>query len=146
MWYIITALIINLIIICFMPKRLSKKEIYLSWLIIAFIAFYSDVFFGVVIDLYDFGKPNVQFSDMLVDALLPASYGIIFLNFLPSDRKKSLKYIIYWTIFSVVFEIGSVLFGFEDISKGWKPWFYSPPIYFLVFVFLRWNLHYIRKR
>jgi len=146
MWYIIAAFIINLIIIWFMPKRLSKQEIYISWLIIAFIAYFSDGFLGQIFDLFDFQEPELQIGDMLVDALLPPSYGIIFLNYLPTERNKSLSYIIYWTIFSVVFEIGAVLSGFEDISKGWNTWLYSPPIYFLVFVFLRWHLHFIRKR
>lgn len=146
MWYMIFALLINLIIIWFMPKRISKQEIYISWLILAFIAFFADALIGQIIDLYDFQEPGIQLSDLLIDALVPPSYGIIFLNFLPTERKKSLRYIIYWTIYSVVFEIGSVLSGFEDISKGWNPWFYSPPIYFLVFKFLRWHLHFIRIR
>lgn len=47
-WVPYLALVINLLIIWFMPKRLTNREIYASWAVIALINLSTDV----TLDLY----------------------------------------------------------------------------------------------
>lgn len=143
MIFVAIALIINLFIILFMPKRLTRQEIYITWAALAAIALNSDLYVGNILDLYDFSTADVQFSDLLVDFILPPSYGIIFLNFMPKRKYRLTAYIILWSIYSVLFEWATVYFRFEKL-KGWTPW-YSFPIYLFVFLYLYWHLHWLRK-
>lgn len=144
MTYIIISTIISLAITYFMPKRLKPQEIYVTWGILAAIGINSDLFLGEIVDLYDFGQPGVQLSDLLVDAIFPPSLGIIYLNYLPSSDYKRLSYMLAWTAASTLIEWLSIIWGFENVSHGWIV-LYSVPIYLLVFIFLNWHIKYIRK-
>jgi hypothetical protein len=143
MIFIFCVLVINIFIVLFMPKRLTKQEIYITWGILAAIAFYTDVFLGAIIDLYDFGKNGVQFYDELINAVIPPSFGVIFLNYMPTSRKQLLIYITSWLAFSVFFEWLCTYVGFMKY-KGWSLC-YSAIIYFLVFIYLLWHIRFIRK-
>ncbi|MBP1934856.1 hypothetical protein J2Z37_004876 [Ammoniphilus resinae] len=143
-WFPYTILIINLLIIWFMPKRIAKQEIYILWFALAAIALYTDVLFGVVLDLFDYGKsPKVVFLELPIEALLPPSFGIIFLNYMPKDRMKYLRYMICWVVFSTFFEWITVCIDYLSY-KGWKLW-YSAVIYTIVFIFIRWHYYFIRR-
>lgn len=143
-WFPYVTMIFNLLFIRFMPKNLTKWEMYHTWWMLSALTIYSDLFFGDVLDLYDFGEKSIQFMDLPIEALLPPSFGIIFLNFLPENNKRYIIYLMFWTMFSVAYEWLTVFFGFERL-KGWVPW-YSAPIYLLVFIFLKWHLHSLRKK
>ncbi|MDD3653960.1 MAG: hypothetical protein PHO01_07230 [Desulfotomaculaceae bacterium] len=143
MYFVIVTIIFNLLCIWFMPKKLSWKEIYITWGIFAAITINTDIIVGEIIDLYDFTAPGLQFEDVFIDALLPPSFAIIFLNFMPEDNNTFIKYLVFWTAFSVSYEWAAVHYGFI-ILKGWSLW-YSFLVYFLVFLLLRWHLKFIRK-
>lgn len=144
MVFIFLTIAINFLIIGWMPKKLTPQEIYVTWGMISAIAINSDLLLGNLLDWYDFGRNDLQLYDLIVDAVLPSSFAILFLNFMPVHcSKSSLRYIIIWTAFSVAYEWVAVWVGFENL-KGWTPW-YSTPIYFAVFLFLRWHIGFIRR-
>lgn len=142
-WFAYIMFFVNLAIIYFMPKRLTRQEIYIAWGILSSVTLNTDLFFGNLLDKYDFVSSKITFSDLLFQATVPPSFGVIFLNFMPTDRGRFIKYIIGWVIFSVVFEAISVKVDFL-IYKGWKIW-YSAVIYLLVFLYLRWHYFFIKK-
>jgi hypothetical protein len=82
-WFTYTALSINLLVIWFMPKRLTLKEIYVTWFIIAMINLSSDFVLCLYFKLYELDGSGIQLRVHLLEWTLGASYGIIFLNFMP---------------------------------------------------------------
>lgn len=52
---------INLI---FMPKRLSKQEICVTWSVMDALTFITDLLFGLTYDLYDFATKDVPLSNL----------------------------------------------------------------------------------
>lgn len=133
------VLILNLLIIGLMPKHVTRKEIYITWGILSAIAIYTDLIFGHTLsDLFDFGPPGVQFWDLIFEATLDPSFGIIFINFMPVHRKKFIPYLLFWVAFSLCFEWLSVKVHYLNY-KGWSL-LYSAPIYLMVFLYLRWHL------
>jgi len=144
MWWLLPyiALIINIFIIWFMPKRLTNQEIYVTWFIIALINLSSDVVLSLYYKLYELAKPGIQLRVHIIELTLAASYGIIYLNFMPQKLLKFVLYTVIWVAFSLFFE--SVLVHFKFINyTGWKL-LYSVPYYIFAFLFLRWHIHYIR--
>lgn len=142
-WFPYTTIIINVLIIWFMPRNLTQREIYHAWWTLAALTVYTDLLFGDVMDLYDFGPKGIQFVELPIEALLPPSFGILFLNFFPQTKRWGILYLIGWTAFSVLYEWLAILSGFEKL-KGWTLW-YSAPVYLLVFLFLKWHFHYVRS-
>lgn len=137
------SLAITILIIWFMPKRITRKEIYITWGWIAAITVYSDLVFGLILDLYDFVEPEMNFLDLLLQATLPPSFGIIFINFLPRKRRQFIAYLVAVVIISLFYEWLSLLTGYL-VYKGWKLW-YSAPFYLFGMIYLRWHLSYLRK-
>jgi hypothetical protein len=145
MWWIAyVALVINLITIWLMPKRLTKTEIYVTWFVIACVNLSTDIIMALYLDLYEIDQPGIQLRVHLLELTLSPSYGIIYLNFMPPKVKAYILYLVAWLIYSVLFEWLLVLGGFF-IYKGWKLW-YSPFYYLLALLFIRWHLHFIRKK
>jgi hypothetical protein len=104
-----------------------------------------DILIGVVWDMFDYGpKPSVELSSLIIEAVLPVSFGLIYLNFMPKDKKKYIFYFIFWVLFSCFFEWLTVKAGFMKY-KTWNL-FYSLLCYIGLFPFLRWNLNFIRKK
>ncbi len=110
----------------------------------AALTIYTDLSFGFILDLYDFFEPTVNFADLPLQALLPPSIGLIFLNFMPKKVQHFFVYLIGVVLISILFEYLSILTGYL-IYKGWKLW-YSVPFYLFGMIYLRWHLFYLRKR
>lgn len=143
MIFVLVVSIINLVIIFFMPKHMTKKEIYIHWFILAYLALSLDILIGVVFDMFDYGpNPSIELSSLIQEAVLPVTFGIIYLNFIPKDKKKYIFYFIAWVLFSCFFEYLTIVFGFMK----YKTWtlFYSFLCYIALFLFLRWNLYFVR--
>lgn len=144
-WWLIpyTSLVINLLVIYFMPKHISKKEIYISWSVIALINLSSDVVFSLYFKFYELNGGGIQLSVHFLELTLAASYGIIFLNFMPKDRTKFIVYTIVWILYSLLFELLMVKVNFIN-AYIWNIW-YSALYYLACFWYLRWHLHFIRS-
>ncbi len=111
----------------------------------AALTIYTDLSFGFILDLYNFVEPTLNFADLPLQALLPPSIGLIFLNFMPKKKcSTSFFYLIGVVLISIPFEYLSILTGYL-IYKGWKLW-YSVPFYLFGMIYLRWHLFYLRKR
>jgi hypothetical protein len=59
-WFTYLSLAINLIVIWFMPKHLTNKEIYVSWAVIALINLSTDVTLSLHFRLYELDGGGVQ--------------------------------------------------------------------------------------
>ncbi len=62
MWWLLPnlSLFINLVIIRFMPKYLTKKEIYISWFVVALFNLSSDIVLSLYFRLYELNGDGVQ--------------------------------------------------------------------------------------
>ncbi|MGY6211660.1 hypothetical protein LIS77_15515 [Cytobacillus firmus] len=61
-----------------MPKRLTNKEIYFSWAVIALINLSTDVTLSLYFRLYELNGGGVQLGVHIIELTLGASFGIIF--------------------------------------------------------------------
>jgi len=141
MIFIIFATLISLGCLYYMPKRLTPKEIYATRSVLAAIAINADLTLGNIIDLYDLAKARCAILRSSRRCNIPPVVRST-LPKLPVGRewqKQRRIYVLGWTLATLLIEWRAVLFGFEDISKGWSP-FYSTPIYLLVFLFLNWHI------
>ena len=132
------------VIIWFMPKRISRKEMYITWLAIAAITLFIDLIFGVSLDAYDFGedaKPRIP--ETIIQVTLTPLASIIFLNYMPQKRGRFGLYVGGWTIFAILFEWACVKTGYLS-HKNWR-FFFSIPFYIATSIYLKWHLNYIRK-
>lgn len=114
-WFPYLSLAINLIIIWFMPKRLTNKEIYVSWAVIALINLSTDVMLSLYFRLYELNGGGVQLWVHIIELTLGASFGIIFLNFMPESRRSFFFYTAAWVIFSVLLRNGYSSAGFYQL-------------------------------
>lgn len=142
-WLPYTILVINLLIIWFMPKRLTIKEIYATWFVIALINLSTDVLLSLYFNLYELNGPGVQLAVHFIELTLGASFGIIYLNFMPFNWRSFTIYTAIWTVFSIIFELVMVKCQFINYME-WKIW-YSIPYYIVAFLFMRWHLVFLRK-
>lgn len=142
-WATYLALVINLIIIWFMPKRLTFREIYVTWAVIALINLSTDVTLDLYFNLYELAGPGVQIRVHFIEVTLGASFGIIFLNFMPRKIQSFGFYMAGWLVITILFEQLMVKVGFIRYT-GWE-WWYSAPYYIAAFLFVRWHLFFIRK-
>jgi hypothetical protein len=142
-WLPYSALVINLLIIWRMPKRLTVKEIYITWSVVALINLSTDVLLSLYFRLYELNGPGIQLSVHIIEVSLAASFGIIYLNFMPYSLRRFALYTGVWSIFSIVFEYILVKLQFINYIE-WEIW-YSLPYYIAAFLFLRWHLKFIRR-
>lgn len=144
-WIPFLTLFINLLIIWFMPKRMNRKEIYLLWMILSAMSLTVDIFIGHTgeITLLHFEEPGMKIKDLILETMLAPSFGVIFCNFMPDDLVSFIKYVAVWVVFATWYEWLTVQIGFL-VYQGWKLWF-STVIYALTFIFIKWQIRFIRK-
>ena len=144
-WFPIILGIIVLIFMLFMPKRLTWREIYLTFGVGAFISSISDiVIVGAILDLFNLGNPiKYGLGDLMSYAVIAPCYAVIFLNYYKPEKKW--LYVLLFTLISVVSEWILVQVGYMKL-KGWQTW-WSIPVYLVVFGFwLPWHLNLIRMK
>lgn len=145
MLIVYAAVIINLLIIRFMPKHVSKLEIYVTFLMLVALNTLTDVVIAVILDLFDYGPDGkVGVGEFIAEIFISPTFGIIFMNFMPRDLKKYLLYLAGWVAFSLGFEWLTVKSNYMTY-KGWTLW-YSAVAYVVIFLLIRWNLGFIRKQ
>lgn len=143
-WFGYVSLAVFVLVIWFMPKHLTRREIYITWGWMAALTIHIDLWLGNILDYYDFVGPQVQPGDLFLEATLPPSYGIITTNFMPKKTRPFLVYLLFVVIVAAAYEWLSLKTGYL-VYKGWKLW-YSIPVYILGTFFLKWHIGYIRKR
>lgn len=143
-WAPYLALAVNLLIIWFMPKRLTNKEIYITWSVIALVNLSTDVTLSLYFKLYELAGPGVQLGVHFIEITLGASFGIIFLNFMPKQPRPFMLYLAAWVVLTMLFELLMVKVKFLNYIL-WEPW-YSVPYYIAALFFMRWHLKFIRGK
>jgi hypothetical protein len=142
-WFAYTSLVLTLAIVFIMPKRITRKEIYATWGWMAALTLNTDIVFGLIFDLYDFVTPSVNLHDIILQATLPPSVGIIIINFFPNATNRFLYYLFGTVLFALFYEWASIKTGYL-VYKGWSFW-YSIPIYIFGVLYLRWHIKYLRS-
>jgi hypothetical protein len=144
-WFPIIIGILILFFLILMPKRLSRKEIYLTFGTVGYVALLLDIFIlGTVFDLFDLGRPTIEgIGDTLSYAIIAPSLAVIFLNFYKQEKRW--LYTIIFTVVSFLYEIILVKVGYMTLH-GWNSLF-SLPIEFIFYGFwFPWHLKLIRKK
>ncbi len=143
MWFAYTIIGVLLLVLFFMPKKLTLKEIYYSVGILGFGAWLGDALVGDVFKGFQIGpSPNTYLIDYIFVSFVPLALGLIYLNFLTEIKSIAFKWV--WAAIAYLLEWGAVASGYM-VNKGWKTW-YSIPVYVLVFVFLLpWHLKFMRS-
>ncbi|MDM5227170.1 hypothetical protein QUF73_13235 [Cytobacillus sp. NJ13] len=142
-FFTITTLAINSILLFIIPLKLTRQELYTTWLAVTLNVLLADLIFGHVLDLYDLMDPGPQLFDLLIEITLPATFGILYVNFMPKARKKFLLYLLVWAGFSVCYEVLSSYFGYV-VYKGWQVW-WSAIYYIGACLYMRWHFRFMRK-
>ncbi|MEW9674324.1 hypothetical protein [Ammoniphilus sp. 3BR4] len=142
-WFPITFGVIVLLFALFMPKRLSWREFYLTFGLVGWIGWMSDIFIGITLDWFDLGIPNkIGLADIISIGIIPSALSVIFLNYY--EEKRKWLYAIGFTALSFAFEWVAVQVGYMKLH-GWNTW-WSLPVYIFVYgFFLPWHIKLIRK-
>lgn len=142
-WYILAGGVLVLGYILFMPKKLKWREIYLTFGVVATLAFISHTAVGVWSDAFDLGKKGgYGLADIIVMAIISPALAVIFLNYFRPEKKW--RYVIIFTAISFLYEWGAVQSGYMRL-KWWHTW-WSIPVYLFIFgIYLPWHLRYMRK-
>lgn len=145
MWFFASsAILTTLLVVIFMPKKVTTKEIYVTWWTLAYLVLAVDIIFGATYDWFDYGgDKNITIPDLIFEATVAPFAGIIFLNFMPHKKMKFAFYTLLWTLFALLFESIALKTGFLKY-KGWNL-FFSIPFYPLTSIFLRWHLAFLRR-
>jgi hypothetical protein len=144
MLFMSISTITSILIVLFIPKRLSRQEIYCTWIVVAFLTRTCDQLLALAFKLYDQLGPGVTWQLIAIQTIFPGTMGIIILNFMPKNKLAFFAYTIGWTVFCTVFEWITIQVGYL-VYKNWSLW-YSAGIYFLGLIFLRWHLSFLRNR
>lgn len=141
----ITCLVLFNIIAYFIPKKLSRSEMYSTSLFALLYGTLTDMVLDLHYNLYGYFEKGFQWTGLLVEFLYFPSINIIFLNLYPFSKKFYYKilYIIVWDIFSLFFEWFSV-HSHIFYYNGWKLW-YSGLVYPFIFLILLINLKILKK-
>lgn len=143
-WYPITVAIILLLFVLCMPKRLSWREIYITFGVVGWVSTFTDLITAANLDLFDLGKPQHEgLVDVLAYGIIPPLFAVIYLNYFRNEKKWI--YAIIFTILSLLAHWGMVKVGFM-VEKHWKFWWDTPVFLFVYGVFLPWHYRLIRDK
>ena len=145
MIFLIFSIVVFNLVACFIPKRLTKLEIYSSSLFALLLAVITDKFLDIKYDLYGYFGVGLEWQTVVVAVGIYPSANVIFLNYYPcyGSVSEKARYILGWSLFAVAFEWASVKAGYF-YYHDWTLWYSIvcyPPIYYI----LALNLKFIRK-
>lgn len=129
----------------FLPKRISKIEIYAT----SFFAYSFGVTIDIVLnfkyDLYGYGSEGAQIYTTFCIIIVYFSINTLYLNYFPISKKLPYKiiYILVWSIFSILYE-AFILHTDMFYYNGWKLW-YSFLLYPIIFSILFFNWLVVKK-
>jgi hypothetical protein len=138
----IASIVANLIV-WFMPKRLTRKEMYSTWLLMVVFTRTADQLLDLVLHLYDQLGPGIEWQAVVIQSIFPGAVGILILNFMPKNRLKFFSFTIGCTLLSVVFEWITIRVDYLTYNN-WSLW-YSAGVYIIGIIFLRCHLSFLRK-
>ncbi|MBT2723315.1 hypothetical protein [Bacillus sp. ISL-46] len=133
-WLPIVLSLLLFLYALFMPKKeIGWRNFYITFGIIGYFAWIADSVLGKILNVVDYGSPNLTgIDEFLSYSLIPSSLSVIYLNYLKKTNKWMLA--IIFIIISTLIEWGMRKVGYEK-THGWS-FFISLPLYFVVFSFL----------
>jgi len=145
MIYLLVSIIIFNLIAFFIPKRLSKIEMYTISIFSMLFAICTDVILDLKYHLYWYFSIEPDWKSFIILFGTYPSVAIIYLNYFPftSDRRKKIIYILWWSVFVTLFEWGTFVAEILHYRK-WNIVF-SAVTYPLILAVVYWNFLWIRK-
>lgn len=145
MVFISISTVIFIVIAVFMPKRMTKLEIYTTINFVITLVVIIDTIIDLKYNKYGYIAPGVQLYASMIQITIYPALSTIMLNFFPIDSsiKAKVFYILGWSLFSTFFEYLSLKSGFLYYN-GWKLW-YSLLAYPIIFLVMVLNLYCIKK-
>lgn len=154
MWFLILTIIVLNAVFWFMPKKMTKIEIFSTCMFALVFELIVNTYLDLKLNWYGYFSKGAQWGSVIaIFGIYPAA-NAIFLNYYQYTKnvKQKFWYIIGCSVFAVVYESLAVKSGYF-YRHQWKPWYSSiayPLIYIilvLVFKFVRklLNLQYERK-
>lgn len=132
-WLPISVSLLLFLFALFMPKKeIGWREWYITFGVVGYIAWIGDSLIGRMLDLVDFGHPNVTgIGEFLSYSFIPSALSVMYLNYLKKTNKWTL--VIIFTIIATLIEWGMRKVGYIK-PHGWS-FYISIPLYFVVFSF-----------
>ncbi|WP_147532915.1 CBO0543 family protein [Bacillus marasmi] len=131
--------------IFFVPKRISKIELYTTSLFATLMGTFADMFLDVKLDLYGFFLKGVDWEYILVILFIYPAANILFLNYYPETKPRIGKglYVIGFSLVTLVIELISLQTE-VFYHNGWKIW-HSAIAYPFLYTILRLNYLMIKR-
>ncbi|PZD96493.1 hypothetical protein DNH61_06700 [Paenibacillus sambharensis] len=145
MAFLIASIIVFNTIAFFIPKNMTRAEIYSALLFASVFQLITDYYLIEKYDLYGYFDKGPEFKELLVFYGVFPAVNTIYLNFFPFSGKVIVKviYILAWAAFITLYEWASVKSGYFYYS-GWKLG-YSALLYPIIFCVLTLNFVILRK-
>lgn len=130
----------------YMPKRMSKIEMYTTSLFALYFQAIADVYLDLKYHYYWQFHYGIDFISMLFMLGVYPAANIIILNFFPykDTVNKKIFYIACWSVILLALEWGATLAGWFH-HREWKLW-HSALSYPIIIVILALNLWMIRNK
>ncbi|ASK63989.1 hypothetical protein CFK37_18420 [Virgibacillus phasianinus] len=141
-WFPIIIGIITILFMLFMPKRISWKDIYITFGVVGYVTWMIDSGMNQF-DSFNLANPKkVGIGDIISYGIIPSALAVIYINYLKLDSKWGL--VILFTVISFIIEWGMVQAGYMKLN-GWHTW-WSIPVYLIVYGFwLPWHKRLIES-
>jgi len=141
----IITMIISILAMIFVPKNLTKIEIYSSTFFALYFDLITDVYLVLKYDLFGYFGKGVEWATTPYIIVVYSAVNFLYLNYFPFKKgnRKQMIYILAWSIFAIIYEKiaqSTELFYYH----GWK-WWYSALLYPLLFLILVINFKVIRR-
>ncbi|UFU00007.1 hypothetical protein KO561_03315 [Radiobacillus kanasensis] len=139
-----TAIILSLLAY-FIPKQLTRSEMYTTSLFAVVLNLVTDIFLDLKWNLYGYFDKGVDWENLIAILGIYPAVNIIFLNFFPVAKSLTKKtcYIFGWSIFGVVYEWIALQTEFF-YHNNWSL-LYSAVIYPILYLFLYFNWKIVRE-
>ncbi|MGG3561185.1 CBO0543 family protein [Neobacillus rhizosphaerae] len=141
---LIITVIGSILAIIFIPKRISKLEMYTTSFFAIFLAAVADIYLDIKFDFYGFFNKGVDWQYLPIFVFVYPAANIVFLNFYPFKKAwmKKVLYIVIWTFLTTGFEY-IALHTEVFYHNEWRLWysFFCYPFLYLILVV---NLRFIR--
>lgn len=145
LFHLLASTMIFNLIAYFIPKKLTKQEIYATSLFALVYQLLVDTLLDPIFNLYGYFTVGVDIITIIPVLGIYPSSSLIYLNYYPflgSALKKAL-YILSWSLFALFFEWTAIMAGWFYHDE-WKL-VYSAVSYPIIFFILTMNLSFYRK-
>ncbi|SHG28227.1 CBO0543 family protein [Ornithinibacillus halophilus] len=145
MIFLITTIILFVAIVYFMPKNVSKLDMYVTTLFVTVLHLMTDIVLEFKYGLYGYFEVGVDYKTFLITFFIYPTVNLMFINFFPHQKSffKKALYIIGFSAFALTYEYISVMVDIFHYYR-WKPW-YSIPIYPILYLLVIGSLTITRK-